>query len=196
MSFQVAKMNRRSKSCPPDPLQVTHQVFSSKLEAYRDVRPPFKYISMRTKRLVFLKDDQHQSVINQVYGHIYENSKAAKLTRGLEVLNHVRLALIDHGKKVKAGKSTAGEIKHHLKKVKKCVDMHPDSLYKRKCGHQKYLLQVLVAEYEAQALIYYLEKTQKDAETIDEMIPSSHELYKLHSLAERYFNDLRMIKCA
>ena len=189
-------MKRRSKSCPPDPLQVPHQVFSKKMDGYTEVRPNLKYISMRSKRSVFLRDKDHQTIINQVYSIMYERSKAAKMVNGPTVLNHVREALIDHGRRVKNGKASSDSIQHQLKKVKNCKDMHPHSLYKRKCGHQLYFLQVLAAEFEAQALIRFLERSLLEDQMIEAVITQEHDLYSLHPLAERYFNDLRMITCA
>ena len=187
----------RSKSCPPDPLQATHEVFRTKLDDYREVRPRFQYLSFRHKRHVFLKDSTlHAECIREVFGRVRRSSRAASKIAGLHVLRHVTATLINHGKRVRSGHIPINTIQHEFSLIKEKTDLHPDSMYKRKFNNQKFFMQVLAADIESQALITYLEKIQLQERQIEQTLNDEHVLYSLSPVSEKYFNDLRMIYLA
>ena len=185
---------QRSKSCPPDPLQTTHDIYKSKLDDYREVRPAFKYISFRHKRHVFLKDQKHHENVTKAVGfRIRSTSKAALKIAGTHALHHITDTIVDHGKKVRNKTVCINALQHQFRQIKEKADLHPDSLYKRKANHQKYFMQVIAADLEAQSLIQYLETVQLEEGIIDEVIPKEHALYQFHPLSEKYLDNLRMI---
>ena len=188
-------MPKKGKVTESDPLQRTHEVMKKKLDKYREVRPDFQYISMRNKRNEFLKDDEnHSKIVEKIFLHIAANSKACKKDAGLEVLEMIKDVLMVHAKESRQ-KGCFSLVQHQFHNIKEKADMHPASLYKRKIRQQKYLMQTIASDFEAQALVAFLERKQYKTGKIlkADRLPFTHQLFKLSTEAEYALDDLRSI---
>ena len=188
-------MPKKAKSPSVDPLQRTHEIMKTKLDSYREVREVFQYISMRNKRNEFLTDEAvHTKVVEKIFLHIAATSKACKKDAGLEILELIKTALMDHAKDSrKVGCFSL--VQHRFHNIKEKDDLHPASLYKRKIKQQKFLMQTIAADFEAMALVAFLERKQYKTGKIlkSDRLPFTHNIFKLTSDAENALDDLRAI---
>ena len=166
-----------------------------KLDAYREIRPEYQYVSMRNRRHDFITDEvEHPIALEAVVQSISEKSDACKKTAGLQILWIIRDILKNHAKETRIN-ADHSKIQHRFYNLMEKSDLHAESCYKSKIRHQKAFMQTVAAEIEAQSLIFYLERRNVARRTLAEndKLPLTHALFKLDPKAEKALNDLRMI---
>ena len=182
-----------------DALGQTHAIFKEKIEAYKESRPPFRFLSARNQFNIFIKDEKvFRESIEEAYDQIAATSAAASKSAGLHVLLIVRDALLAYGQDMRQN-GKAKRIQHRFLNLR-----HPNEIpianlyYRRKAKKQKVFQQSLAADMEAQSLIIFMEKRLvKSGHIIEaEKIPMTNDVFKLNTKAEDALDDLRMIVLA
>ena len=182
-----------------DALGRTHAIFKDKVEEYKEVRPPFRFLSMRNQSNKFIRDEKaYGDSVEDAYDQIAATSRAASQACGLQILLRTRDVLHEYGSDMRErGHSRA--VQHRFQNLRIPSDIpETNQYYRRKCKKQKIYFQTLAADFEAQSLMIYLEKSLVKSGYIveGEKLQMTNELFKLHPKAEEALDDLRMILLA
>ena len=182
-----------------DSLSASMEPFRYKLEKFRERHPTLRFRSIRLMRKnMLLSQVEHTSALGEALAKMTSNSEAAVKCNGINVLFHIRTKHLEHANKFRNSQNPASSPGLHRFEVMVAEnEIHSMSTKKRKLRFQLQQLQYLSADFEAVALIYYLESKmiQEGIMTEEQRLRPKSKLLKLTPKGEYYLNELRDLLC-